>query len=200
MAAGPTHTTPDVLIIHDVDLSRFARGRYLDLVIAAPKSVSILLAGYTSAGHEKSVFQTRTAHTVAVEAAFNHLQKEAGHARDGARYLDAILRLHVLDHIAAEQDTGNPHLHTHLLLDLTATGPTGRELPVDRGGVDTVRPAIHAVYDATLALELERATPIAMIRKSGSDRREVAGIDDRRLRAFRGSRCILGHQQITVTS
>lgn len=200
MGASPTRRTPDVQAIHDPDLPRFTPGRYLDLVIAAPKSVSILLASYLSARREDGVFQTRMSHTVAIEAAFNYLQKEAGYARDGAAYLDATLHLHALDHIAAERDTGDPHLHTHLLMDLMATGPTGRELPVDRRGVDVVRPAIHAIYDATLELELSRTTGVAMAKRPGSERREVAGIDDKHIKAFGGSRCTIGLEQIIITA
>ncbi|MBR7828773.1 relaxase domain-containing protein [Actinospica sp. MGRD01-02] len=199
MGASPTHPTPDVQAIREADLPLFARGRHLDLMIAAPKSVSVLLASYLSAGRQDGVFQTRMAHTVAIEAAFNYLQKEAGYVRDGAAYLDATLHLRALDHIAAERETGDPHLHTHLIMDLMATGPAGRELPVYRGGVDAVRPAVHAIYDATLEVELHRTVGVAMATRPGSDRREVAGIDDAHIKAFRGSRCTIGLEQIVIS-
>jgi TrwC relaxase len=152
-----------------------------------------------SAGRGDDVLKTRMAHTAAIEAAFNHLHKEADYARDGVRYLDATLRLYALDHIASERDAGDPHLHTHLIVELTATDSGGRELPVDRRGLDAVRPAIHAVYDATLAVQLEDTMSIAMVRRAGADRREVAGIEDEHIRAFRGSRCVLGLEQMVVT-
>lgn len=196
---APAQREPAVQVVHDDDVVRFARGRYLDLLLAAPKSVSILLAGSMSGGQQDRAFHVRMAHTVGIEAAFRYLQKEAGYASDQGRWWEVTLQLHALDHLGAERDAGDPHLHTHLILAVSAPSADGRALPVDRDAVCRCAPGMWAMYDATLAQQLQAATPAVMTTRPGAQRREVAGIEDKVLAAFPGESCRLGLEQVVVT-
>ncbi|HWW53054.1 MAG TPA: MobF family relaxase, partial [Acidimicrobiales bacterium] len=94
----------------------------LDLVFAAPKSVSVAqaLAGDDLAG------ELRRAHDCAVRAVLGYLEREACVVRQGPgnrAEADGLVGAAFRHRVSRADD---PHLHTHVLVANLASGPTGR--------------------------------------------------------------------------
>ena len=192
---------PLVEVVNEVDLAKMSRAAHVDLLVAAPKSVSLLLASLMSANRSADAFTLRMAHVQGVEATFNYLQNHCGLGSDGPRFIDVQLRIRTLDHIGAGGDTGDPHLHTHLVAESTAQTSAGTRLPVHLPGVEAALPVLGTIYDATLAQAIDQSgLSVAMVKDSGySSRRQVAGISADVVAAFPQTACTVGFRQLVVT-
>jgi len=112
-------------------LGRFAGRRValFDLCFRAPKSVSLLAA----LGDPDTVAAVRDAHDASVAAAFAFVEANAGRSRTGK---NGVNQVEVNGLIAAgfrhrTSRTGDPHLHTHMLVANMAQCPDGKWRTLD---------------------------------------------------------------------
>jgi conjugative relaxase-like TrwC/TraI family protein len=159
-----------------------------DLIFAAPKCVSVLFA---SRDHEVAL-ATVEAHHAALDAAVGYLDhrvlsvvradpelgERVSHGTQGAiaaRFTHGTSR------------SGDPHLHSHLVVANLAHGLDGRFGAIDRRAVSAHRSALDALYRAQLRHEI--ATSLGERWELTRDGREqLASVDDAAVVALSGRR------------
>ena len=157
-----------------------------DLTFTVPKSASVLWALADDA--------TRTAvlagHRAAVDQSLALLAETALLTRTGTR---SCAQVTTRGPIAAAFDhwdtrTGDPNLHTHLVLANKVQGPDGLWRSVDSRALHHAVVAVSEVYDNLLADELARRLPVAWGWRTRGPRRtpafELAGVPDPLLALF----------------
>lgn len=157
----------------------------LDVVVSAPKSVSLL----HGLGPSELTRQVAEAHRRAVDAALGYLQTQTahglrGHQGDGRRAAwidtDGFIAA-AFDHRTSRAD--EPQLHTHLVVANLVHGTDGGFSAVDSRAVHRHARAAGGVYQAVLRGELTRRLGVAWtpVHRGVA---EVAGIPAALLRAF----------------
>ena len=143
-----------------------------DLVIAAPRPVSILLARDET--HAPGVV---AAHRVAVAAAIDYLDDHALVVRDrlGGEDLDVPASwANVVGFTHGLNRHGEPHLHDHVLV---GARPAGFSAVLDARALRAHAPTADALYRSTLRHELAERTPWHAWR-SFTGVEMVAGLDE----------------------
>ncbi len=122
-----------------------------DLVLAAPKSVSVL-AGLAPPPRAESM---REAHASAVDDALSWLEERACWARrDGRLVAGEGLLSARFDH--RHSALGEPHLHAHVVVPNLVRTPDGRWSALDGSSLWLHRRALSAIYDLALRHHLGR--------------------------------------------
>jgi conjugative relaxase-like TrwC/TraI family protein len=149
------------------------RNAGFDLTFTAPKSVSVLLA----VGDPEVERAVLAAQEAGVRAALTYLEREAcfvrrGHAGAevhpargllGARYVHEVAR------------SGDPHLHTHVVIANAAEGPDGRYTALDARAIFAAAKAAGAIQEAVLRHELTQSLGVRW-EASGRWGYEVSGV------------------------
>ena len=147
-----------------------------DMIIAAPKPVSILFASPDPTIARATV----RAHHAGVADALDYLEHRAAaveRTRSGDRLSVAAEGLTAAGFTHGLSRGGDPHLHTHLVVANLARGGDGRFGALDGRSLLLHAPTADALYRATLRLEL--ATTLDVRWQIGRDGREqLAGISD----------------------
>ncbi len=155
-----------------------------DLVLSAPKSVSVLF-GVADAGVARAVLE---AHDHAVAAAVGYIERRAVAVRRTAGAERTLLPASGViaagfSHSASR--ARDPHLHTHVVVANMAHGEDGRWTAIDGRGLFAHAPAAGRLYEAHLRHELSDRLAVGWTaRREG--RLEVAGIDPVVLGTFSG--------------
>jgi conjugative relaxase-like TrwC/TraI family protein len=130
------------------------RNAGFDLTFTAPKSVSVLLA-VGGVEVRRIVLEAQEA---GGRAALDYLEREAcfvRRGRAGAQVLPAEGFAGAMYHHEMAR-SGDPHLHTHVVLANAARGPDGRWSAPDMRAVYTSAKAAGAIQEAVLRDELTR--------------------------------------------
>src|SRR5450432_3632126 len=157
-----------------------------DLTFTAPKSVSVLWALADPAT------QTRiaNAHRDAVNQCLQLIETHALFTRIGSQ---GVAQVPVRGGIAAGFDhwdtrTGDPNLHTHLVLANKVQGLDRRWRSIDAKALYAATVAVSEVYDCLIADAVHRATGATWSLRDRGERRslafEIDGVDDRLLAEF----------------
>jgi conjugative relaxase-like TrwC/TraI family protein len=164
-------------------LSRAARVAAFDLTYSAPKSVSVLFA----VGDERMRAGIRSAHDVAVGQAVAYLDANAAAVRrgHGGLVVEQAPGLVAAAFRHRTSRSGDPQLHTHVLVVNLARGLDGRWLALDGRRIYAHARAASFVYQAVLRGELTRRLGVewAPVRKGIA---EVVGVPRPVLREFSG--------------
>ena len=176
--------------------------RFVDLVVSAPKSVSLYWASTLSARQPEKAEIVARAHDAGVIAALDYLQREAGYAmiqhspHSATRYVDAELQFHRLDHVAHNGGTGDMHLHTHLILDGYAT-VHHQHRPIYLDGVHRALPAVETMYERGMQHALTSRLPLEFARDERG-RLQLLGITPAEYGAFPGTACPTPFMQLMI--
>lgn len=159
-----------------------------DLTFTAPKSASVLWALADPQTQTRIV----TAHRAAVDEALAFLEDRALFTRVGAR---SCAQVPTRGMVAAAFDhwdtrTGDPNLHTHVVIANRVQGLDGRWRSVDSRALHHAVVAVSEIYDDLIADHLARELPVAWSWRSRGPRRtpafEVDGVEETgRARAIR---------------
>jgi conjugative relaxase-like TrwC/TraI family protein len=155
-----------------------------DLVIAAPKPVSVLFSRRDSELAREVVL----AHERSVEAAFSYLEHRAAVVR---RSRGAEVTPHPVDGLLVAAFTqgisrsGDPHLHSHVVIANLARDGEGRFGALDARALDAHRDAADALYRAQLRAELARRLGVVWERGPGGAE-VIAGVSDAEVVALSG--------------
>ena len=174
-----------------------------DLTFTVPKSVSVLWA----LGDQ----QTRTAIVVAHHAAIDQVLEMVEHrvlaTRVGHAGLTTVATRGAVAAAFDHPDTrsGDPNLHTHLVVANRVQGPDRVWRAIDAQPLFAAAVTLSETYDALVTDELARRLPVAFGWRDRGERRtpafEVDGIDDRLLALFSTrSAAISTHLQDLVTA
>ncbi len=125
-----------------------------DLTFRAPKSVSVLFG----LADNDVAREVRTAHDVAVDAAFAFLEREACGTRRGTNGVDAVngSRFVGAGFRHRTSRAGDPHLHTHVLVANFTRTPDDRYGALDARRVYLYAKTAGYLYEAQLRDELTR--------------------------------------------
>ena len=119
-----------------------------DFTVSAPKSVSLEALVNNRADVDQ-------AHRKAVNAAIDYLEKHAATARINGEYVQTgNLTIAAYDHVSSR--SGDPQLHTHLLIANVTHDENGRARSVSNERLMEHRKAADSIYHATLSRELQR--------------------------------------------
>lgn len=144
--------------VEPADLTRVLCGRHLlsaaplideatargyDLVVATPKSVSVLFA----LGGEAVRGLVLDAHRSAVDALVTHMERRVVAVKGRALATSGVIAAG-FEHGASR--SGDPHLHTHVVLAALVHGDDGRYAGLDGRALLAHRSALGALYDAHL--------------------------------------------------
>ncbi len=143
-----------------------------DIVLAAPRPVSVLLAIDESSGAALVA-----AHRHAVAAALGYLEERGLSVRSqlaGERYDHAARWESVVAYTHGVNRHGEPHLHDHVLV---GARPTGEDAVLDRRGLSAHASAADALYLAALRHEVNARTPWRAWR-SFQGVEHVVGVDE----------------------
>jgi conjugative relaxase-like TrwC/TraI family protein len=155
-----------------------------DLTFSAPKSVSVFFA---LAGPE-AARAVVAAHHEAVAGSLSYLER---HGITATRQSGSDRFVLLTDGALAAtfthgvSRTGDPHVHSHVVLANLVHGVDGRWGAVDRRGIDAHRLAAAATYEAHLRAGLTAALGVRWTRSPGGAA-EIAGVDPLLLAAFSG--------------
>jgi conjugative relaxase-like TrwC/TraI family protein len=157
-----------------------------DLAFTAPKSASVLWALADPATQALVV----AAHQAAVRDALALLEERALFTRVGAR---SALQVPTRGMVAAlfehwDTRTGDPNLHTHVVIANRVQGLDGRWRTLDSRALHHAVVAVSEVYDNLFADHLAARLPVVWERRDRGPRRtpafELVGLPDRLLREF----------------
>lgn len=129
--------------------------RAYDLILAAPKCVSVLFA---DPDHDRAA-RVVEAHHHAVDAALEYCETRVASVRrrvggeDEGRPVEGLLGARFTHGVSR---SGDPHLHSHLLIANLARGNDGRFSSLDARAFFAHRRAIDALYRADLRRSLAR--------------------------------------------
>lgn len=164
---------------------------YFDLTFSAPKSVSLLHAGFLMAGDTESANKVLAAHREGMHAAIEHLVREAGGTRAGYHgrgrggdkpstgiYLDAKRWVGAeFTHYTSRE--GDPQLHTHHpVLNRVPVIVNGKEewLTLDSRQLYNALPGAKGVYEGQMFVAMERDLPVVSEMRPDGLSREIKGI------------------------
>ena len=159
-----------------------------DLTFTMPKSASVLWALGDPATQQAVV----DAHRDAVTAVLGLVQDRFLHTRTGAHCCAQVATRGMLAAAFDHWDTrtGDPNLHTHVVIANKVQGPDGRWRSVDGQAIYHAAVACSEVYDTLLADALSTRLQVAWGSRERGDRRnpafEIEGIDDALLTLFSG--------------
>jgi len=157
-----------------------------DLTFTVPKSASVLWA----LGDDATRAAVHAAHRAAVDQALEFVERTVARTRVGHAGCRQVRTRGV---VAAAFDhwdtrTGDPNLHTHVVVANKVQGPDGAWRSLDGKTVHAATVTVSALYDALLADELTRRLPVTWSHRSRGPRRnpafEIDGVDDTLLAAF----------------
>jgi conjugative relaxase-like TrwC/TraI family protein len=157
-----------------------------DLTFTVPKSASVLWA----LGDDATRKAVHKAHRAAVDQALDFVEQKVARTRVGHAGHRQVRTRGV---IAAAFDhwdtrTGDPNLHTHVVLANKVQGSDGAWRSLDGKTVHAATVTVSALYDSLLADELTRRLPVRWSHRSRGERRnpafEIEGVDDVVLAAF----------------
>ena len=157
-----------------------------DLTFTVPKSASVLWA----LGDDATRTTVHKAHRAAVDQALDFVERKVARTRVGHA---GCRQVRTRGAIAAAFDhwdtrTGDPNLHTHVVLANKVQGPDGAWRSLDGKTVHAATVTVSALYDGLVADELSRRLPVRWSHRSRGERRnpafEIEGIDDVVLAAF----------------
>ena len=157
-----------------------------DLTFTVPKSASVLWA----LGDDPTRKAIHAAHRSAVDQALDFVERKVARTRVGHAGCRQVRTRGV---VAAAFDhwdtrTGDPNLHTHVVLANKVQGPDGAWRSLDGTTVHAATVTVSALYDSLVADELARRLPVRWSHRSRGERRnpafEIEGIDDVVLAAF----------------
>ena len=157
-----------------------------DLTFTVPKSASVLWA----LGDDATRTTVHAAHRAAVDQALTFVERTVARTRVGHAGCRQVRTRGV---IAAAFDhwdsrTGDPNLHTHVVVANKVQGPDRVWRSLDGTTVHAATVTVSALYDSLLADELARRLPVRWSHRSRGERRnpafELQGIDDAVLAAF----------------
>lgn len=124
-----------------------------DVVLAAPKSVSIVLA----LGEEATALAVRAAHEASVEACVEYLERNVAFVQRQLNRTRSVVEsdgLVVAGFVHRTSRAPDPHLHTHLLVANLGRDPDGKWSALDARELFTHIRAASALYGAHLRYEL----------------------------------------------
>lgn len=159
-----------------------------DLTFTVPKSASVLWA----LGDEATQLAVVDAHREALAAVLDLVEHRFLHTRVGAQ---GCAQVATRGMIAAAFDhwdtrTGDPNLHTHVVIANKVQGPDGKWRSLDSRALHHAVVACSEIYDDLLADAITARLPVSWSWRSRGERRspafEIDGLDDRLLAAFSG--------------
>ena len=119
-----------------------------DFTVSAPKSVSI-----ESLVHNRA--DVDNAHRKSVAAVIDYLEKHAAQARINGQYVNTSnLTVAAYDHVSSR--SGDPQVHTHLLISNVTHDAQGRARSLSNEKLLEHRKSADAIYHQTLSRELQR--------------------------------------------
>ena len=149
----------------------------IGLTVAAPKSVSVLFA---SPDHDVARAVVR-AHTASVRSAVGYLEARAvgieRTLRDGSRQSMTTDGIVAASFVHGTSRSGDPHLHSHVLVANFARDQEGRFGTLDQRGVRAHATALDALYRAELRDRLHRGLGVGFEWSSDGVAR-IAGVSD----------------------
>jgi hypothetical protein len=182
----------------------------LDLVVAAPKSVSVYYAVLRAEHRDADAEQVLDAHELAVGQLQTHLNADAAWAIVRADQLAAptyaqssgLRAVALLHDRAHDVPQAPPHVHTHLFVEArVTTRQTGQDHQLDVPTLRRALPTAAALYSRALGTELTRRLPVRLASRPGSAVREIAAVPDEHIHAFAGTACrpfiTLRHLEVT---
>jgi conjugative relaxase-like TrwC/TraI family protein len=193
IAALPAGLTEEARAAQVASIERFEGRRPVphavagyDLTFTVPKSVSVLWA-LADPGTQAAIAD---AHAAAVAGALAWLEAEALFTRTGHGGLEQVQARGAVatafDHW--DSRSGDPNLHTHLVVANRVQGPDGAWRSVDGRTIHHATVAVSELYDGLLADHLASALPVTFgFRDRGARRTpayEIDGIDDALLAEF----------------
>ncbi|MCV7348378.1 MobF family relaxase [Mycolicibacterium rhodesiae] len=158
-----------------------------DLTFCAPKSVSLIRAIRADDVADKAIAD---AHATAIAEAMEYLATHAGYTRvhNPATGEKDLVRLPGLVAIAYQHETsrtGDPHLHTHVIVPNRQARGDGRLVSIDGTSLYHEAKAAGVIYQATLRRELHRSLGYEWLPVDPSTgMAEVAGIDPNSIAAW----------------
>ena len=193
IAALPAGLTQEARAAQVASIQRFEARRPAphavagyDLTFTVPKSVSVLWA----LADPVTQAAIADAHASAVAGALAWLEAEALFTRTGHGGLEQVRTRGAVatafDHW--DSRSGDPNLHTHVVVANKVQGPDGAWRSVDGRTVHHATVAVSELYDGLLADHLASALPVAFAYRDRGARRtpayEIDGIDDALLAEF----------------
>ncbi|MBA3741492.1 MAG: relaxase domain-containing protein [Sporichthya sp.] len=157
-----------------------------DLTFTAPKSASVLWA-LGDPGTQQAIAD---AHRDAVTSVLSLIEDRFLHTRTGAHSCAQVATRGMLAAGFEHWDTrtGDPNLHTHVVIANKVQGPDGRWRSVDGQAIYHAAVACSEVYDTLLADALAARLPLTWGLRDRGDRRnpafEIDGVDDVLLTLF----------------
>lgn len=174
------------------DRSRSATGFY-DLTFSAQKSVSVYWSSLQADGQQHLADAVARAHRDATAAAMDFLEREATWTRVGEHravpggrtsgrfeHVDRLLSVE-FDHSTSRAE--DPHLHTHVAVANRVPCEDGQWRAIHGAGWNTTKASVAAVYERTLAEQVEAHTPARFVAREDGLGREIAGISSEALEA-----------------
>ena len=155
-----------------------------DLIIAAPKPVSILFASVD----EDVARATLHAHQGGVTAALDYLEVRAASSsrtEQGDRISLPVVGLSAAHFCHGVSRSGDPHLHSHLVIANLAQGIDGRFRSLESRPLWLHLSAADALYRSTLRSELTRSLGVRWQRDAGG-REHLSGVSDAAILALSG--------------
>jgi conjugative relaxase-like TrwC/TraI family protein len=152
-----------------------------DLAFSAPKSVSLLWG----LGGPLAALEVSEAHQEAVAAALSYMQREACWTRRGAGGAEFVKGNGYLaaGYVHRSSRSGDPQLHTHVLIANATRGPDGRWTRLYHPGIYEHAKAAGYIYEAHLRHELSRRLGVEW-KEVRNGIAEIEGFSDEHLRAF----------------
>lgn len=151
-----------------------------DLTFCAPKSVSLVRALRTDDVVSKAIAD---AHTTALSEAMEYLTAHAGYTRVHNPHTGEkdLVRLPGLAAVAYQHETsrsGDPHLHTHVIVPNRQARADGRMVSIDGTSLYHEARAAGVIYQSTLRRELHQSMGFewALVDPS-TGMAELAGVD-----------------------
>ncbi|MGQ0631621.1 MAG: MobF family relaxase [Sporichthyaceae bacterium] len=195
LAGLPDTLATDELAAQRAEIEKVERARPVraavagfDLTFTVPKSASVLWA----LGDEATQRAVVDAHREAVTAVLGLVEQRFLHTRVGAQGCAQVATAGMLAAAFDHWDTrtGDPNLHTHVVIANKVQGPDGKWRSLDSRALHHAAVACSEVYDDLLADALATRLPVSWSWRSRGERRspafEIDGLDDNLLRAFSG--------------
>lgn len=176
LAELPDTLTPDELDVRKAEIEAVENARPtraavagFDLTFTMPKSASVLWA----LGDESTQVAVVDAHREAVTAVLELIEKRFLHTRVGAQ---GCAQVATGGMIAAAFDhwdtrTGDPNLHTHVVIANKVQGPDGKWRSVDSRALHHAAVSCSEIYDDLLADALATRLPVTWSWRSRGQRR-----------------------------
>ncbi|MGY6653635.1 relaxase domain-containing protein [Amycolatopsis sp. TRM77291] len=159
-----------------------------DITLAAPKSVSALLALLSPDDDKLSA--VIAGHEAAVTDTLRWLDEKAAFARSGPAMLDCQgLNTMVVPHFSSSGR--QPHIHAHVLVEPTVTGLDGRAYPVDWGTLDQALAVASPLYMGALRRNLVDSLGVSWNSEHHESKWQIDGIPEALLSGWPDTTCTL---------